>query len=108
MCETLEQQFRAFRATHAACHREIAGVAWRCFSCGQGDEALLLLPGAPGLGETSFQSIARWESRYRIIAPVQGAQDITEIIPHPCHARRDGGSAFGGSQRFRQPLHPQE
>ncbi len=69
MSTSLEQQFLAFRASHLYRQREIAGIAWRFLSSGQGDEALLLLPGAPGLGETSFQSILRWESRYRIIAP---------------------------------------
>ncbi|CAA9389830.1 MAG: Homoserine kinase [uncultured Chloroflexia bacterium] len=47
----------------------IDGVCWEYISAGDHAQALLLLPGGPGRGETSFQYILAFESDYRVIAP---------------------------------------
>jgi pimeloyl-ACP methyl ester carboxylesterase len=44
-------------------------IAWEYIACGEGEEALMLLPGAPGRGETAFQHILALEKDYTIIAP---------------------------------------
>lgn len=47
----------------------MSGVCWEYILCGCGEEALLLLPGAPGLGEVAFQLIMRFEQAYRVLSP---------------------------------------
>jgi pimeloyl-ACP methyl ester carboxylesterase len=61
--------FRAFRAAHPCQQCDVAGVTWHYLTGGQGAEHLLLLPGAPGLGETSFQTLLHFAGRYRMLAP---------------------------------------
>jgi pimeloyl-ACP methyl ester carboxylesterase len=60
---------RRFRATHPVSRTAIDGITWEYIAGGQGKETLLLLPGAPGRGETAFQHILALEASYRIIAP---------------------------------------
>lgn len=62
-------QLALFRATHLASYRFVHGVRWKYLACGAGPEALLMLPGAPGLSETAFQQIPLFERRFRVIAP---------------------------------------
>ena len=62
-------QFRTFRATHTPRYATLDGIRWEYYTGGTGDQALLLLPGAPGRGETSFQYVLRLEPQYRVIAP---------------------------------------
>ncbi|MGH2515351.1 MAG: alpha/beta fold hydrolase [Ktedonobacterales bacterium] len=62
-------QLAAFRLSHLPRHRFIRGVRWTYLASGTGPEALLMLPGAPGLSETAFQQIPAFEQRFRVIAP---------------------------------------
>jgi pimeloyl-ACP methyl ester carboxylesterase len=66
----LREQLRHFRATHTDKRYQAAGHEWRYLAGGKThEEALLLLPGAPGLGEMAFQHIMRFEHTYHVIAP---------------------------------------
>jgi pimeloyl-ACP methyl ester carboxylesterase len=62
-------QLAAFRASHLPRHRFIRGVRWTYLASGTGPEALLMLPGAPGLSETAFQQIPVFDRHFRVIAP---------------------------------------
>ena len=59
----------AFRASHVPRHRFIRGVRWTYLTSGAGPEALLMLPGAPGLSETAFQQIPVFDKHFRVLAP---------------------------------------
>ncbi|MGA7731859.1 MAG: alpha/beta hydrolase [Chloroflexia bacterium] len=63
------EDLHRFRASHTAGQALVDGTQWSYIACGQGDETLLLLPGAPGRAETAFQHILALEGDYRIIAP---------------------------------------
>lgn len=63
------EQFRQFRAVHPYKQAMIDGVAWEYIAAGHGDEALLLLPGALGVPDMSWQHITHFAGRYRVIAP---------------------------------------
>lgn len=65
----LHEEWRRFRAAYPSTGRRIADAPWEYIVCGRGDEALLLLPGAPGRGATSFQTILAFECDFRVIAP---------------------------------------
>ena len=58
-----------FRATHAAQHRLIDGHDWEYIRCGDGAEAVLVLPGGLAVAETAFRYIHRFEPRYQVLAP---------------------------------------
>lgn len=58
-------QFRASRRPRA---RRIAGHDWEVIRSGEGDEALLLLPGGLAVAETAFRSICHFEQRYVTLA----------------------------------------
>jgi pimeloyl-ACP methyl ester carboxylesterase len=63
------EELRVFRATHPLKHTTVAGVGWDYIVGGEGEEALLLLPGGAMVGETGFTRIPAFEYRYRVIAP---------------------------------------
>ena len=58
-----------FRRTHPYKQLTIGETKWEYVSCGQGEETLLLLPGALSVGESLFPFIEALENDYRIIAP---------------------------------------
>jgi hypothetical protein len=63
------EELREFRATHPLKHTTVAGVGWDYIASGEGEEALLLLPGGAMVGEAGFTRIPAFEDRYRVIAP---------------------------------------
>ena len=63
------EDLHRFRASHTISQTLVDGTQWSYIACGQGDETLLMLPGAPGRAETAFQHILALEGDYRIIAP---------------------------------------
>lgn len=64
------EKLREFRATHTGKDAMIRGVDWRYFDVGQGDTTLLILPGALGTAESSWQTICHFSERgYRVIVP---------------------------------------
>jgi pimeloyl-ACP methyl ester carboxylesterase len=69
MTGKLAGELASVRARYTPRSLDVEGVPWTYLCGGRGDETLLLLPGGPGRGETSFQYIAAFEQQYRIIAP---------------------------------------
>lgn len=68
LSDELQTQLSKFRASHPYTQLEADGSLWKYIACGQGKEVLLLLPGAPGLGEIAFQQIEGFEQTYRVIS----------------------------------------
>ena len=106
MPEDLGETMCRFRATHP-CQTFSAGKSrWPYLVGGNGDEAVLLLPGALGRGETSFQYITALEARYRVIAPsyppgedtiaalADGAASL--LAAHGLERAHVVGGSFGG------------
>lgn len=62
-------RLKAFRLTHPYKQILIGDTKWEYVSCGQGDQTLLLLPGALSVGESTFPLISAFENEYHIIAP---------------------------------------
>jgi len=70
--EQVEQLLR-FRAEHPCQTARVDGCEWEYIDAGRGDVALLLLTGALGTAESSWQTIAHFADdsagRFRVIAP---------------------------------------
>src|SRR4030095_12688535 len=62
-------RLKEFRLTHPYKHLVVGETKWEYISCGQGEQTLLLLPGALSVGESTFPLITSLENKYRIIAP---------------------------------------
>ena len=66
-------RLKDFRRTHPYKQLTIGDpkgeTKWEYISCGQGNDTLLLLPGALSVGESVFPFIESFENEYRIIAP---------------------------------------
>ena len=62
-------RLKDFRLTHPYKQLTIGDTKWEYISCGQGEQTLLLLPGALSVGESLFPFIEAFENEYRIIAP---------------------------------------
>jgi pimeloyl-ACP methyl ester carboxylesterase len=60
---------KKFRLTHPYKHLTVAHTCWEYISCGQGEQTILLLPGALSVGESTFPLIESFEIEYRVIAP---------------------------------------
>jgi pimeloyl-ACP methyl ester carboxylesterase len=60
---------KEFRHRHPSKHLAVGDAQWQYISCGRGEQALLLLPGALSVGESTFPLIKAFENEYRIIAP---------------------------------------
>jgi pimeloyl-ACP methyl ester carboxylesterase len=62
-------RLKKFRLTHPYKQLIVGETTWEYISCGQGEQTLLLLPGALSIGESTFPLITTFENEYRIIAP---------------------------------------
>src|SRR4030095_8117258 len=62
-------RLKEFRLTHPYKQLIVGETKWEYISCGQGEQTLLLLPGALSVGESTFPLISALENKYRIIAP---------------------------------------
>lgn len=65
----LERELAAFRAAHAVRRLTHGGREWRYYAAGNGDDTVLLLGGALGLAEFSFQTIGLLSPHARVVAP---------------------------------------
>jgi pimeloyl-ACP methyl ester carboxylesterase len=63
------EQLQQFRAAHPLQRLAIGGAEWQYIACGQGERALLLLPGAMGTAESSFDRITNTEDHFRVVSP---------------------------------------
>lgn len=97
-----------FRASYPPRTLTLNGHCWRFFDVGAaaGPETALLLPGALGRGETSFEYIEALSATYRVFAPdyPRPARSLADLadgaaaLLHACHAGRAHvvGGSFGG------------
>lgn len=64
------EELKKFRRTHPSKQLTFDNTTWEYISCGSvRAPALLLLPGALAIGESTFPLIKAFENEYRIIAP---------------------------------------
>src|SRR5215203_2569410 len=63
------EELREFRTTHRLKHATVDGVGWDYIAGGEGEEAIMILPGGAMVGEAGFTRIPAFEDRYRVIAP---------------------------------------
>jgi pimeloyl-ACP methyl ester carboxylesterase len=63
------EELREFRTTHPPKRVSVDGVRWEYIASGEGEKALLILPGGAMVGEAGFTRIPAFEDRYRVIAP---------------------------------------
>ena len=63
------EQLQQFRRAHPLQRLATGGAEWQYIACGQGEQALLLLPGAMGTAESSFDRMANTEDRFRVVSP---------------------------------------
>jgi pimeloyl-ACP methyl ester carboxylesterase len=59
---------REFRATHSVFTRAISGHVWDLIDGGQGEPALVLLPGGGGSAESQFHLISLFEKHVRVLS----------------------------------------
>ncbi len=98
-------RLKEFRLTHPYKQLIVGDTKWEYLSCGQGEQTLLLLPGALSVGESTFPIITAFENEYRIIAPsyalslsmtglCEGIAHILETeAPNQAHVL---GGSYGG------------
>jgi pimeloyl-ACP methyl ester carboxylesterase len=63
------EQFRQYRENHPPQRVMVEGVAWEYIVAGQGDETLVLLPGALGTPDISWDLVMCLAERRRVVAP---------------------------------------
>jgi pimeloyl-ACP methyl ester carboxylesterase len=99
------EELRGFRAAHPLKHTTVEGVGWDYIASGEGDQALLLLPGGAMVGEAGFTRIPAFEENYRVIAPsyasVSTAAELLDglagvVDAEGVHAAHVLGPSYGG------------
>jgi pimeloyl-ACP methyl ester carboxylesterase len=104
-------RLRDFRLAHPYKRLAVGDTKWEYISCGQGEQTLLLLPGALSVGESTFPLIMAFENEYRIIAPSYALsltmEGLCEGIAHIMEAEALNkahvlGGSYGGlvAQQF--------
>lgn len=96
------ETLRRFRAEHPYRRTTLRGIPWEHIVAGQGERTLLLLPGALGTGESTWQSILHFSPRYRVVSPTYAplstmaelADGLAEILTHE---GIDKATVIGGS-----------
>jgi aminoacrylate hydrolase len=80
------QLLQEFRASHPYKELDVDSTRWRYIACGQGDKALLFLPGGFLAADMYFHAVLALEETHRIIVPdsytLQGTFDMDDV----CHA----------------------
>jgi pimeloyl-ACP methyl ester carboxylesterase len=83
------QLLQDFRANHPYKELDASGTRWRYIVCGQGDKALLFLPGGFLAADMCFRAVLALEETHRIIVPdsytLQGTfnmDDVCRAIVH--------------------------
>lgn len=96
------EAFQSFKAAHQPRRVIVDGVTWRYLVLGEGEETLLLLPGALGVPDISWQILARFAEHYRVIAPSYAALDTMDALADGlagilAHEHIDRAHVLGGS-----------
>ncbi len=77
------RHLQEFRANHPYRELDVDGTPWRYFACGQGDKALLFLPGGFLAADMYFHAALALEKAYRIIVPdsytLQGTFNVDDV-----------------------------
>jgi len=108
-----KQLLQEFRAKHPYKELDVGGTRWRYIACGQGDKALLFLPGGFLAADMYFHAARALEETRRIIVPdsytLQGTFDMDEVCRAIVHileaegvekATTIGLSAGGGISQY--------
>ena len=108
-----KQLLQDFRANHPYRELDVGGTRWRYIACGQGDKALLFLPGGFLAADMYFHAVLALEEAHRIIVPdsytLQGTFDMDEVCRDIVHileaegvgkATMIGLSAGGGIAQY--------
>ena len=114
----LHAQLAAVRAACPLQHVEAAGYLWPYLEAGSGHEVLLLLPGAMGAADTSFQYILAFQEHYRVISldypgaivaipPLVEGLDAALDALGVARAHVVGGSYSGLVAQFLAAAHPE-
>ncbi|HEX7182568.1 MAG TPA: alpha/beta hydrolase [Thermoanaerobaculia bacterium] len=99
------ETLRSFRAEHPYRRTTLRGIPWEHIVAGEGERALLLLPGALGTGESNWQSVLHFSPRYRVVsptyAPVSTMVELTDGIAEILEREGIGkatviGGSYGG------------
>jgi len=84
-----KQLLQDFRANHPYRELDVDGTPWRYIACGQGDKALLFLPGGFLAADMYFHAVLALKETHRIIVPdsytLQGTfsmDDVYRAIVH--------------------------
>jgi pimeloyl-ACP methyl ester carboxylesterase len=109
-----------FRANHPYKELDVGGTRWRYIACGQGDKALLFLPGGFLAADMYFHAVLALEETHRIIVPdsytLQGTFDMDDVCGAIVHildaegvekATVIGLSAGGGIAQYFIQEYPQ-
>jgi pimeloyl-ACP methyl ester carboxylesterase len=109
-----------FRANHPYKELDVGGTRWRYIACGQGDKALLFLPGGFLAADMYFHVVLALEETHRIIVPdsytLQGTFNMDDVCRAIVHILEAGGvekaiviglSAGGGIAQYFIQEYPQ-
>lgn len=66
--DSLSRQYSLFLTSHPFRHIDVAGVRWPYIVAGRGKETLLLLPGATGRVEASFEYVRVFERDFTVVS----------------------------------------
>ncbi len=114
----LHAQLAAVRTASPVQHVTVAGHPWPYLDTGGGSEVLLLLPGAMGAADTSFQYILAFREHYRVISldypgavvdlpPLVAGLDRALDALGVTRAHVVGGSYSGLVAQFLSAAHPE-
>lgn len=72
---------RRFREEHPPKRAVVGGREWEYIAGGRGERALLLLPGALGVADSTWLTFPHFEDRFRVIAPTYAPVDtMAELV----------------------------
>ena len=71
------RQYKHFLAAHPFRYVDVGGTRWPYIVGGHGQRALVLLPGAPGRAEASFEYVLAFEREYTVISVGYPAEVVT-------------------------------
>jgi pimeloyl-ACP methyl ester carboxylesterase len=67
--DELLECFHKFQKVHVVKQSTCRGIQWQYIACGEGDQVLMVLPGAFRRAESAFNFISLFEDTYRLVTP---------------------------------------
>ena len=80
------QRFQDFLRQHPYQQLTHAGVTWSYLTLGSGEQTLLLLPGALGAPEVSWQLLLRFAAHFKVLCPVYAPLDSMDTLAQEVRA----------------------